>query len=283
MLARIFAIACDANYEPGLHALLNSLWVYYRGELAIFVYHRGLSRESLERLAGHPNRPHLHHTAELPFPAAGMWEAKQQVFAHCIGRACCVYLLDADLVLTSRVDDVFELAEQGRIVSSADGGVRTFGPDYMVYGKQLPGTRMPYVNSGALCLDVNRHWDLAGLWAFASQFGSYSPRQGHPLRLPGHGDQGTFNAIAALLGKAAELHVLPEATWCDSTEGSSLQIKGVTPDGGLEVWNVFARERQRLVHSSGPKWWTECGRAHLQRFGDKLRCFEHFQNYAPTE
>ncbi len=283
MLARIFAIACDVNYEPGLRALLNSLWAYHRGELAVFIYHRGFTAAALEELAAHPNRPHLFATSELPFPPSGMWEAKQQIFAHCLGRARCVYLLDADLVLTSRVDDVFELAEQGKIVSSSDGGERSYGEDYAVYGATVPGQRQPYLNSGALCLDVNRHWDLVGLWAFASPFGSYSPRNGFPLHLPGHGDQGTFNAIAARLDKGKDFHVLPEATWCDSTQGACVQVREVTENGCLEVWNVTASARQRLVHSSGPKWWTEAGRQHLPRFGDKLKCFEHFAHHETTD
>lgn len=281
MLARIFAIACDGNYAPGLRALLNSLWAYYRGELAVFIYHRGFSADGLARLETDRNRPHLFPTSALPFPPAGMWEAKQQIFAHCLGQARCVYLLDADLVLTSRVNDVFEQAEEGRIVSSCDGGQRTYGDEFAVYGRNVPGQRQPYVNSGALCLDVNRHWDLVGLWAFASLYGSYSPRSGYPLHLPGHGDQGTFNAIAARLGKADEFHVLPETTWCDSTQGASVEIRRQEPDGRLEVWNTTSQAPQRLLHSSGPKWWTAEGRRHLQRFGDKLKCFEHFHECNP--
>ena len=276
MLNRCFAVACDAGYYPGLRALLNSIWAYHGDAIAVVLYHRGLNDNQLAELRAHPLGVRLVGLEELPFPSPGMWEAKQQIFAHCLGRARCVYLLDADLVLTSDVSDVFELAEAGQIVSSADGGGVDYDGRYAVYGPRLPGTRQPYVNSGSLCLDVVRHWDLAGLWAFASKYGNYSPGAGAPLSLPGHGDQGTFNAIAALLGKPECYHVLPMGTWCDSANRAVVRIRRSPVSGALEVWNETDQARQRLVHSTGPKWWTEEGRAHLVPFGDKLRCFEHF-------
>jgi hypothetical protein len=123
---------------------------------------------------------------------------------------------------------------------------------------------------------VIRHWDLVGLWAFASQYGAYSPGGGAPLGLPGHGDQGVLNAVAALLNKSTDFHVLPEGSWCDSTRGCTLRIVARDESGCLEVWNETDGTPQRLVHSSGPKWWTDEGAAHLRRFGDKLDCFLHF-------
>jgi len=280
MLDRCFAVVCDAGYFPGLRALLNSVWTYHGDAIPVFLYQRGLNESQLAEVRGHPLGVRLVGLEELPFPSPGMWEAKQQVFAHGLGRVRCVYLLDADLVLTSDVTDVFELAEAGQIVSSADGGGITYDASYAVYGPRLPGTRHPYLNSGALCLDVVRHWDLAGLWAFASKYGEYSPEAGAPLGLPGHGDQGTFNAIAALLDKPACYHVLPMGSWCDSASQAVVRIRRAPGSGALEVWNETDQARQRLVHSTGPKWWTEEGRAHLERFGDKLRCFEHFANLA---
>jgi len=43
-----------------------------------------------------------------------------------------------------------------------------------------------------------------------------------------------------------------------------------------KVWNETTNERQRVIHSSGPKWWTAEGARHLRQFTDKLACFEHF-------
>lgn len=276
MLERAFAVACDGNYFPGLRTLTNSIWAYHQNQIPIFLYHRGLNAEQMEEMRTHPAGVRLHRVEELAFPSPGMWEAKQQIFAHCIGQARCVYLLDADLVITSEMTDVFELAQSGKIVSSADGSGVGYDISYTVYSSHLPGTRQPYINSGALCLDVLRHWDLVGLWAFASKYGTYSPGGGAPLRLPGHGDQGVFNAIAGALRKPATFHVLPEATWCESTKANPVQIREIQPQGRLEVWNIRENARQRLLHSSGPKWWTMQGQALLARQGDKLKCFQHF-------
>jgi hypothetical protein len=279
--SRVFAVACDNYYYPGLRALLPSIAAYHGLDIPVFLYHRDLSKAQLQELGRLGVELCPFGLAGLPFPAPGMWEAKQQIFAHCIGRARCVYLLDADLVLVSALDDVFELARMGKVVSSADGGWRTFGSDYMAYSPGLVGLCQPYINSGALCLDVVRHWDLAGLWAFASNYGAYSPGAGVPLGLPGHGDQGVFNAVAGLLNKVPSFHVLPEGSWCDSTRGCTLRIRRRRRGGRLIVWNSTERTRQRLVHSSGPKWWTAEGAAHLRQFGDKLRCFEHFLTLKP--
>ena len=280
VLPRAFAVACDGGYYPGLVALLNSIWAYHGNRIPVFIYHRDMSRKQLTALARHPVGTRLHRIEELAYPSAGMWEAKQQVFAHCLGRARCVYLVDADVVLASEMDDVFELARMGRIVASADGGGGVYDARYVVYGSRLPGTRYPYLNSGALCLDVMRHWDLVGLWAFAANYGEYSPGQGQPLRLPGHGDQGVFNALAVLLEKTGCYHSLPEGIWCDATKHLKIEIQRVRRDGRLEIWNPAEQARQRLVHCIGPKWWRHEGRAYQARYGDKLRCFEHFAGLA---
>lgn len=275
MLPRVFAVVSDAAYFDGLRALLSSIFTYHRSSIPVFVYHRGLSDGQLKWLKDRWQEVCLFNVDELAFPSLGTWEAKQQVFAHCMGRAANVYLVDADLVLVSRVDDVFTLAEQGKIVSSSNRN-ETYGPEYGVYSPSLPGRSRAYIHSGALCLNVVRHWDLVGLWAFASQHSAYSPGRGEPLRLPGHGDQGTFNAIATLLNKDADTHIFPGGPWCDGAKNSRLTIQTRFPDGRMVVWNTALNVRQRLVHCTGPKWWTERGARNLARFGDKFECFQHF-------
>ena len=275
-MTRTFAVACDAAYFPGLRALANSIATYHGRAIPLFVYQRGLAVEQIEELHNHPADIRVWNVADLPHHSYGMWEAKQQIFAHGIGRARQVCLLDADLVLISPVDDVFELAARGLIVGSSNGQEAVYDGSYAVYDPRLPGTRQPYIYSGALCLDVVHHWDLAGLWAFAAGWGKYSPGAGAPLGLPGHGDQGVFNAIAGMLGKVSRYHVLADGPWCDCTQRCTLRIRSSSACGALEVWNETTNERQRVIHSSGPKWWTAEGARHLRQFGDKLACFEHF-------
>ena len=277
-----FAAACDGLYYPGLKALCNSIAAYHGREIPLFLYHRGLNEEQLRELRGHRVPVHFFKVSELPFPCPGMWEAKQQIPAHAIGRARCVYLLDVDLVLVSAVRDIFELASSGKVVSSQDGPPVVYDAEYAAYHLELPGASQAYINSGALCLDVVRHWDLAALWAFSAQYGAYTKGGGLPLRLPGHGDQGMLNAIAGLLRKSSSFHVLPEGTWCDSTKGCTLAIRRKFKDGRITVWNETENAHQRLVHASGPKWWTSKGASYLRRFGDKLRCFKHFADLKPN-
>ena len=226
---RAFATVCDREYFPGLWALLNSLWVYHQDTIPVYVFDFDLTSAQKSRLLTHPISPELISVSSLPFPSPGTWEAKQQVFAYLLKRASCIYLLDADLVLVSNVKDVFEWAEEGKIVSSHDGPGKYYKPHYESYSPSLPGCQLPYLNSGALCFNTRRHWDLAGLWAFASQYCVYSPDRGHPLQLAGHGDQGVFNAIASMLHKSDNFHILPETEWCDSTVGCAL---------GIQVWRV---------------------------------------------
>lgn len=271
-----FATVCDREYFPGLWALLNSVWAYHRAIIPLYVFDFNLTSDQLAQLRGHPLAPRIHPVSSFPFHSPGTWEAKQQVFSFLLPHARCIYLLDADLVLVSKVEDVFKWAEQGKIVSSHDGPGKYYRENFKIYGDSLPGAQSPYLNSGALCLDTRRHWDLSALWAFASQYSVYSPHQGHPLQLPGHGDQGVFNAIACLLQKRDYFHILPETEWCDSTIGCSLEVESTQDDGQLSVLNRKTGGTQRVVHSSGPKWWTEEGRVHQAKMGDKLQIFEHF-------
>ena len=104
--------------------------------------------------------------------------------------------------------------------------------------------------------------------------------RGHPLQLAGHGDQGVFNAIASMLHKSDNFHILPETEWCDSTVGCALGIQEMSGNGELVVSNVTTGNKQRIVHSSGPKWWTKAGEVHQGRLGDKLKVFEHFYNFS---
>jgi hypothetical protein len=279
MLNRAFALACSSNYFVGLEALLNSIHAYHGDRIPVFIYERGFGQRELEWIAAHPLRTTVFRISEFPHQAPGLWEAKQQVLAQCLGRARCVFLVDVDIVFTSAMDDVWELAEQGKIVIGHDGGEMRYNDAYAAYHPSLPGRRHVHVNTGALCLDVQRHWDLAGLWAFSSNFGEYSPHRGFPLRLPGYGDQGLFNAIVAMLGKLDEIHLLPYLIWHECGADGAVRLLKEGPDGQLEVWNEKADARQRLLHAAGPvKWWTEKGAAHQASLGDRLRCFQHFAN-----
>ena len=276
MFDRIFALACDVAYIPGLFGTLNSIYTHHGNRIPVFIYERDFSAGGRARLKAHPLAPSVFPIDILPHPSPGLWEAKQQVMAHCLGRARCVFLLDADIVLTSGMDDVFALAAAGKIVGGRDGGRICYDEAHRVYGDGLPGTRHYYMNTGAVCLDVQRHWDLVALWAFTANYGAYSPHGGFPLHLPGHGDQGIFNALVARLGKLEDCHFLPHRLWHECGRECTMKITEEHADGRLTVLNVDVGQPQRLLHSTGPKWWTPEGEAYHGRYGDKLRVYQHF-------
>jgi hypothetical protein len=276
---RVFAIACSADYFVGLEALLNSIHAYHGDEIPVFVFERGFGQNELGWLASHPLCTTVFRISDFPYHAPGLWEAKQQVLAQCIGRARCVFLVDVDVVLTSPMDDVWELAERGNIVGGHDGGDISYDETYAAYHPSLPGSRHANFNTGALCLDVQRHWELAGLWAFASNFGDYSPHHGFPLHLPGYGDQGHFNALLKMLGKLDDVHLLPFRLWHECGSDGPVRLLREGPNGQIEVWSEIGQARQRILHAAGPvKWWTDLGEKHQASLGDRLRCFHHFAN-----
>jgi hypothetical protein len=285
MYQRAFAIVTDEAYFPGAQALLNSIYAYYGQEYRVFVVGFCLRSGSLELLANHSlgSAITVLDTKSFAYPPVGAWEAKQCVLSHLCGLADIVCLLDADIVLLSRLDDVFDIARKGKIVSSKDGSHKKFDNDYLVYGPRIVGARVPYFNSGFLCLSLVRHWNLASLWEFTSRFARYSPGGGHPYSFPGHGDQGVLNALVVVLDKQADLVTLPQEIWCNSAGWSGEAVDITRVDGPkLEVMHRRLGVQQRLLHSTGPKWWRPEGREHFGIAGDVLACFQHFERLCET-
>lgn len=282
MYRRAFVIVSDTRFFPGLWALLNSIYAYYECEYRVFVVGHHLNAEAIACLLQHPlgHAITLLNSQDFARIPSGAWEAKQMVLSELAGQVVNACLLDADLVLLSRLDDVFEWSEAGKIVSSQDGERQiAYGTQYAAYGNRLVGRQMPYFNSGFLCLNLVVHWDLIALWEFTSRFAAYSLSGGAPYKFKGHGDQGLLNAVAALLEKQNELQLLPQSTWCNSAGWSAEETVDIAAYDGprLRVTNRQRQEMQRLIHSTGPKWWTPQGAAHFRASGDVLTCFEHFE------
>lgn len=267
MLDRAFAVVSDEAYFPGLWALLNSIWAYHGTSVTTFVFLQDVPPQACYR---HPlfisGVLSVHRMSDLPSETVGTWEAKQRVPSFLAGIARTVMLLDADCVLVSKMDDVFERADKGLIVASEDGGssVDYTRIEFNSYGENWQAESMPYFTSGILAFDVVRHWDLAALWEFTSRFAAYSPSGGEPYRFHGHGDQGTLNACAARLGKNTKLSLLPQELWGKASgwkkDRDGLLMLESSP---VVVQNVRENEPQRIVHCTGPKWWTDRGRREL--------------------
>jgi len=265
------AVACDINYFPGCRALINSVFTYHP-ELPIFVFERGFTEREFSWCATHPAGIHVYSISRFPFFCPGLWEAKQQVFAECVGRARTVCLIDADIVLLSRLDDVFQHAKHGRIVAGCDAMNIYYDDSYAVYGLEMAGRSADGLNSGLVCLDVQAHWDVVGLWAFSSNFAAYSPHGGYPLRLPGFGDQGLLNAIIVRLGKESLCQLLPHGVWHDFRDPRKLRVVESAANGALFVERIATGQRQRIIHSVGEKWWWQSDAVRDERFD----YFRHF-------
>lgn len=274
MHPRAIAVVCDQGYFPGLQSLINSVYVYHP-ELPILVFERGFHSAEFTWLRIHPAQIEVRSVDRFPYPAPGMWEAKQQVPAESIAHARTVCLIDVDIVLVSRIDDVFELAEENKIVAARDG-VRTYlNIDYQAYTPSIVGQKWEHLNSGLVCFDVRRHWDLAGLWAFSANYGAYSPNRGYPIGLPGLGDQGLLDGVLATLNKHEYYHLLPLHTWHDFRAPGTIKLVEQHEDGTLIVENGHVGERQRILHNIGVKWWMPDADEHHVK-DDKLPCFRHF-------
>ena len=159
MYQHAFVVTSDDRYFPGLWALLNSIHAYHGGELRTFVVSVGFSADSIDALKAHPLGSSLTiiDSRDFHYPPSGTWEAKQCVLSYLAGSVVTACLLDADLVLLSRLDDVFALGDNGRIVTSQDGK-ELFGFDERcaVYNPSLVGTRFPYFNSGFLLPELEK-------------------------------------------------------------------------------------------------------------------------------
>jgi hypothetical protein len=163
-MIQVFTIISNFQYFPGLWSLLNSLWFYHSDKVPVVVFSIDLSCQQIEAIKRLPLLPDVRKASNLPFTRAGAWEAKQQVFGALLEEWQTVFLLDADLVITSPLYDVFEQAEAGYILAPGDGPGKTYGPEYSIYHEGL--VTVDYLATGCVCMEVRRHWDLAGLWSF---------------------------------------------------------------------------------------------------------------------
>lgn len=279
---RAFAVVTNRGFLPGCLALLNSIASYHGTDIPTCVFGIDLTASQWRLLTQGRNSviPIRISRDDLGPCERPNWVLKQQVPARLFTQVKTLCLLDADIVLLSPLDDVFARAEENRIVSSEDRDGRLhYGSRYQRYAPDIPRRSGLYFNSGFLCLQLQRHWDLVGLWAWSARWAEYAHWSDDPLQLPGHGDQGLLNGVALLLKKQPALHLFREDEWCNSTGWSTtrtLTLRQADPAGRLDVVNDQTGERQRLLHSTGPKWWTDRGRQHFRDCGDVLTCFEHF-------
>jgi hypothetical protein len=147
----------DANYFIGAVAMINSLRITGNaGE--IVVGDAGLAAWQRDRLA--------QHVSVLPLEVSGRVTPTfyKPHMGNSLGGDVIVYV-DADMLVTGRLDGLVDLAAHGRICAAADLQPQRFFPAWHeLFALQASLRRQTYVNAGFLAL-APRHWpSLVTAW-----------------------------------------------------------------------------------------------------------------------
>jgi hypothetical protein len=284
----------DAGYFLGLRALMNSVYIYYGRSIPVVVMDVGLTKDQVDEITKHPTFGGI-IPCKLCETREQAWQIKQSCFVFSSEIARIVCWIDSDSVLTDRIDEAFEAAEQGYVVvprwvekdeallidpSGATTGEIVFSEKWAQYGKSLVGKKIDWFVSSIVCLDVSASWDLVAAWAFTSKFALYA-RADSPLPFVGLGDEAHLVGCVAALGK--EVLYLSGAEWADAHFNGPFFINKKTSDGKLFVQGRRGKQQKVLHDIAGFKWWqrpmNECFRPPV---GQKWEIFEHFLNFSTT-
>lgn len=291
MIHSSFACIADKNYFVGIWSLINSIYAYHGDEYPVYVFDLGLAKEQIDSLHQHPVKIHVVRTI-APDRYNGnvrklFFDVRCGLFSYFIGRVKIVYMIDADIVLTSRMDDVFQLAEQGKIVTNLwkypplnPNDFEFIGEDFRSYGDAVVGKRKLWFQASVFCFDVIKHWDLACMFEQASRFAQWRSNGGFPVFLKGIHEQEMLRNVCVMLNKEPYLYQFGVEDWSDSRHERAVTIRKMNEDGTLVVRRKALGRDQRLLHNTpSTKWWmSEEGEKKLAGAGDKLRCFQHFYN-----
>ena len=154
---RFFTLG-DADYFVGAVALVNSLRLVGLDERITFL-DLGLLPKQRAILA-----------AECDFvdvrrePGDHPWT--YQPFAHLANPSGVCVILDSDVIVTRRLDDLVESARAGEIAAYADPDRTRVAPEWSsIFELEQPLRRdRDYVNSGLVAFDADRHRDFLARW-----------------------------------------------------------------------------------------------------------------------
>ena len=269
-----FLSVSDGNYFPGLWALVNSVYAYHKTEYKFYVLDIGLSPDQITSITDHPLDIRVVPLDECIYCSGGAWEFKQQAFATIMNRARIILLMDADTIITSAVHDVFLSAKRGDIVVFPDK-LESFNFDKVsaLRGREFENTPVTF-NSGFVCLDVVRHWDIVGLWSFAVRHAEVVKSIQEEIPFAGYGDQGVLNTLALMLNKEKYIDLLEEGGCC--TDGGNIAVEKTKNENRIRVFNQKTSQKVRILHSAGPKWWSKGWRNSQKDVF--FKCFKFYQD-----
>jgi lipopolysaccharide biosynthesis glycosyltransferase len=240
-----FYCVADERYFLGAVAMINSLRLHRHGE-PIFVLDAGLTADQRRLLSAEAE------IVQAPAQAPPYMLKTAAPLAHA---AEVMVLIDADMIVTRPLDQLIELARQGRVVAVADGVDRFVAQWGELLGTTAPLRRHAYVCSGLIAAGGPIGSELLGAMDEGQQrvdfsrtyYGSDDP--GYPFRFP---EQDILNAVVG--------------TRLDDDQFLALDARlALTPPfAGIELRDLetldcaFADgERPYVLHHHGPKPWLE--------------------------
>ncbi len=149
----------DAGYFLGGVGLVNSLRLLGHREKITFL-DLGLTPAQRDLLATECE------VVQLP-REEGIHPFIFQAFAHCLAPEGVVVILDSDIIVTARLDELVEAARAGRIVVFPESDryvTRRFTEWRELFDLPLVPRVQPYVNSGFVGLAVDAHGGFLGRW-----------------------------------------------------------------------------------------------------------------------
>ena len=134
-------------------------------------------------------------------------------FAHLLRPTGIVVILDSDLIVAHRLDEILWEAGEGRLCVNPDPeSTRWFAEWEELFGLGAPPRRQPYVSSGFMAFSVE-HWpDLLPRWWEACQRIRSRPTTFYdaPDSPTAQSDQDALNAVLMSSNRSPSLYLLPE-------------------------------------------------------------------------
>jgi len=200
-----FYTVADRRFYPAATGLVNSLRLLgYEDPIALLDC--GLSTDQREALASE---------CQLVSPPSSEPINPQLLkpFAHLLRPTGIVVILDSDLIVARRLDQILREAGEGRLCVNPDPeSTRWFAEWEGLFGLGTPPRRQPYVSSGFIAFSVD-HWpDLLARWWEACQRIRSRPTTfyGAADSPTAQSDQDALNAVLMSSNRPTNLFFLPE-------------------------------------------------------------------------
>lgn len=254
---------CDANFFPGLVALVNSLAVTgNRGR--IVVLDGGLTAEQRATLDAHVE------FFEMP-PQYAADPVLSKPFARLVEPEGVAVIIDSDMIVTRNLDDLIAAArDEGKICLFSDFQAdrkRWFAEWQQAFELSRPPRRQPYLNAGFVLFDTRHHPDFLPRWWHGCE---RIPLEKTRAQAPDEydqpfwdGDQDVMNAVLMSEVPADAVRELPQEAAPTSDRLMWVRVKDVRTLA-CEVRGIPTV----LLHmTGGPKPWQDVAWLRVRRNG----------------